>query len=334
MSDTAIEWTDKTWNPVVGCTKVSAGCKNCYAKQLHDQRHKAHREGKRVPDQYAKPFEQVQLMPDRLTDPLSWRKPCRVFVNSVSDLFHEDVPDGFIDRVFAVMGVAHWHTFQVLTKRPERMPHYFAETFQEPATPAGFVCGLDIPATPARTEDRWSRINAACDDIPTGAIKERCWAPDGDLIGRPAWPRKPFPNVWLGVSVENQAAADERVPHLLATPAAVRFLSCEPLLGPVDLSKWLKCEWYAGEEKAANTIPPSTYHPARLRPRVDWVIVGCESGPRRRPMDEAWAASLVDQCRAADVACFVKQLDVKGRVCGEADEFPQSLRLRTFPTAG
>jgi protein gp37 len=120
----SIEWTDATWNPVVGCTKVSPGCKNCYAKTLHDLRHKAHGEGKKVPAQYAHPFEVVQLMPDRLTDPLSWRKPRKVFVNSVSDLFHKDVPDEFLDWVFAVMALAPRHTFQVLTKRADRMREY------------------------------------------------------------------------------------------------------------------------------------------------------------------------------------------------------------------
>lgn len=316
MADTSIEWTDKTWNPVVGCTKVSPGCKNCYAKTLHDLRHKAKLAGKPMPAQYAHPFEVVQLMPDRLTDPLSWRKPQRVFVNSVSDLFHNDVPFDFIDRVFAVMVIAHWHTFQVLTKRPDRMAAYFAETYQVPARPAGFVCGIDVPATPARTEDRWARINFACDDIMINSrrIPERCWTEDGSLIGRPAWPRRPLPNVWLGVSVENQAAADERIPHLLRTPAAVRFISCEPLLGPVNLGPWLgpwTCDKHDGKSGPGSYCGSicRDYAPyGKSRGPVDWVIVGGESGPDSRHCRTEWVRSIVEQCKAASVACFVKQL--------------------------
>jgi protein gp37 len=128
MSDhSAIAWTDATWNVSIGCTRVSPGCKACYAYALHDMRHEAHGRGKRVPLQYAKPFKEVQLMPDRLTAPLHWRKPRRVFVNSMSDLFHEDVPDEFIDRVFAVMALAKRHTFQVLTKRADRMRDYVSD---------------------------------------------------------------------------------------------------------------------------------------------------------------------------------------------------------------
>ncbi len=282
-ANSAIEWTDATWNPVVGCDKVSPGCAHCYAKQLHDKRHKAHQAGKAVPAQYARPFEVVQLMPDRLDDPIGWRSPRRVFVNSVSDLFHDDVPFDFIDRVFATMGVAHWHTFQVLTKRPARMAEYFAETYQVPASPAGRVHGVDIPATPARIEDRWARINAACDDITIHRrrLPERCWTEDGNLVGRPAWPRRPFPNVWIGVSVENRKHGLPRVEDLRRTPAAVRFLSVEPLLenlGTLDLTG------------------------------IHWVIVGGESGPGARPCRPAWVRSVVEQCRAAGVAAFVKQL--------------------------
>jgi protein gp37 len=366
VGDSKIEWTDKTWNPVVGCTKVSAGCKNCYAKALHDQRHKAHGEGKAVPAQYAKPFEVVQLMPERLRDPLSWRKPQRVFVNSVSDLFHQDIPDEFIDKVFAVMGVAHWHTFQVLTKRPERMAAYFAEKFQVPAVSAGFIAGIDIPATPARVEDRWSRINAACDELGGPLLKhDRFWTPEGELIGRPAWPRKPFGNVWLGASVENQAAADQRIPHLLATPGAVRFLSCEPLLGPVDLSRWLPdpegevpCDEYDAANHAtaeydglvqcAECGHPKTHHRAH---GLGWVIVGGESGPGARPMAVEWARSLVKQCKAAGAPVFVKQMgsnptsgngsqsgiidlkvrNIKDKKGGDPVEWPEDLRVRQFP---
>lgn len=257
MGVTGIEWTNRTWNPVVGCTKVSTGCKNCYAKTLHDLRHKAHGAGKAVPAQYAKPFEEVQLMPERLRAPLSWKKPQRVFVNSVSDLFHEDVPDQFLDRVFAVMALAKQHTFQVLTKRAERMKKYIT--------------------TRLRIEsiyDQWHEFS-------------------GDPREADAWP---LPNVWLGVSVENQAAADERIPHLLKTPAAVRFLSCEPLLGKLKLM-------------VVGTGPQSVtpLHPDERGAQLSWVIVGGESGPGARPMEVGWARSIVEQCGGAGVPVFVKQ---------------------------
>ena len=264
MGATGIEWTDRTWNPVVGCTKVSPGCKNCYAKTLHDQRHKAFHEGKAVPSQYKEPFETVQLMPHRLTEPLSWRKPQRIFVNSVSDLFHEDVPFAFLDQVFTTMAGAKRHTFQILTKRPERMEEYI---------------GI-----------RWG---------------------DGKL--------EPLPNVWLGTSVENQAAADERIPHLLATPAAVRFLSCEPLLGPINLTRlWLPDRsgyWNALDGrltvKATGVNGNSDFWVTTEKPitgSVGWAIAGGESGPGARPMEIEWPRSLLAQCKAAGVAFFMKQL--------------------------
>ena len=272
MADSSIEWTDKVWNPVVGCTKVSQGCKNCYAKTLHDRRHKAYKEGggywnngQPIPAQYAEPFEAVQLMPERLTDPLHWRKPQRVFANSVSDLFHPDVPFEFIDRVFAVMALSPRHTYQILTKRPERMQEY-----------------LTYP-------DRLLAIAVETfglkKSIPNGALNEP--------MLRKLWP---LPNVWLGTSVENQEAADKRIPHLLETPAAVRFLSCEPLLGPVDLEPYL---WEAaGPEWAGKNL---------AEPGIDWVITGGESGRGTRPMRALWARDLRDQCAVADVPFFFKQ---------------------------
>jgi protein gp37 len=262
MADTSIEWTDKTWNPVVGCTKVSQGCKNCYAKMLHDKRHKAYQEhggifpanGRPIPAQYAEPFETVQLKPERLLDPLRWRKPARVFVNSVSDLFHPDVPDEFIDEVFAVMAIAKQHTFQILTKRPERMAVYLNYRWRVDHIYAQWYGFSDQPA---------------------------------ELQG---WP---LPNVWLGTSVENQEAGDKRIPHLLETPAAVRFLSCEPLLGPVQLFN------VGGWENAAHWWGRNI--------KLDWVIVGGESGPGARPMHPDWARSLRDQCSSAGVPFFYKQ---------------------------
>ena len=221
---TGIAWTDSTWNPVVGCQKVSEGCRNCYAKDLHDLRHKAHQEGKRMPAQYAQPFNVVQLLEDRLEMPLHWRKPRRIFVNSVSDLWHDAVPFTFITRVFDAMRRAHWHTFQVLTKRAERM----------------FT---------------WS------------------------LLMQQPWPE----NVWLGVSVENQGMAHKRIGYLNQVPAALRFVSCEPLLGPLDLNGSL------GQDG------------------VQWVIAGGESGRAARPMHVDWARGLRDQCVRDGVPFFFKQ---------------------------
>lgn len=278
MADTNIEWSDKVWNPTVGCTRVSEGCRNCYAFQLHDMRHKAYKAGKRLPLQYAKPFKELQLMPDRLTDPLSWRKPQKVFVNSVSDLFHDDVPDDFLCEVFKVMGKAKQHTFQVLTKRAGRMQKFMREQ-----TNAHAIRMLEDP--------------------------EFCVQ----------WP---YPNVWLGVSVENQAAADERIPLLLQTPAAVRFLSCEPLIGPVRLGGWcVTCKGLVGTMGAkchADTVWP------------DWVIVGGESGHGARPIHPDWVRSLRDQCRQTNTAFFFKQW---GEWC-PSDHAPEPVAVPTTILAG
>lgn len=185
----AIEWTDATWNPVTGCTKVSEGCKFCYAERITDRR--------------GEDFRKVVLHPDRLEIPLHWKQSRRVFVNSMSDLFHEEIPIEFLADVFAVMHEAWFHIFQVLTKRAE----YMAKTLGS----AGF----------------W--------DLVRIAQQQRTDRRGGILMDT----RNPLANVWLGVSVENQERADERIPWLLRTPAAVRFLSVEPLLGPVDLTPWV-----------------------------------------------------------------------------------------------
>ena len=240
MSDNShIEWTDATWNPVTGCTKVSPGCDHCYAERVTERFH-----GKGS-------FAKVTLHPGRLDQPLRWRRPRRVFVNSMSDLFHQDVPDELIVKAFAVMTLAPQHTFQVLTKRHGRMRSLLSGDFSGQITRTL----LDDPQF-ARL-GRWP--------VPSGGV---------------SWP---LPNVWLGVSVENQQWADIRIPELLHTPAAVRFLSCEPLLGPVN-------------------IPSQSF----LR-RLDWVIVGGESGPNARPMHPQWARDLRDQCQAAGVPFFFKQ---------------------------
>jgi protein gp37 len=221
---TAIEWTDATWNPVTGCTKVSLGCAHCYAERITE------RFGRQK-------FTDVVLHPERLDIPLRWKKPRRVFVNSMSDLFHEDAPDEFIGKVWEVMEEASAHTFQILTKRAGRM-------------------------------HMW--------------VDEKAHAY--------------LPNVWLGVSVEDQERADERIPLLVDTPAAVRFVSCEPMLGPVDIRESLTVDWRGNNQEAPDGLPA-----------LDWVIVGGESGPGARPMQPEWARSIRDQCVAAGVPFFFKQ---------------------------
>jgi protein gp37 len=268
--DTNISWTDKVWNPVVGCTRVSRGCDHCYAFQVHDQRHIAWKRGRfpNAPEQYHQPFSQVQLMPDRLEDPLRWRKPARVFVNSMSDLFHPSVPFSFIAQVWATMALAPQHTFQVLTKRPERVAGFLKAT-------ALYSVVLDMA-----NEIRLRRPKLG--DIP---------------ISNPA--RFPLPNVWIGTSVEDQAAADERIPHLMRVPAAVRFLSCEPLLGPVDV--WAPIQ--AAERDGVELVSWTRENPHY----VNWVIAGGESGRHHREMNLEWARSLRDQCVDAGVPFFFKQ---------------------------
>ena len=207
MSSTRIDYLTDTWSPVIGCTHSgSPGCDRCWARELHDMRHRARLAGKHLPVQYAKPFSTIQLREHWLAEPLSWRKPRkRVGVCFGGDLFHADVPDSFIDRVFAVMALCPQHTFLLLTKRAERMRAYLA-------------------------------LAADCDDITVAACEMA--GRDFDFHNEPRL-ELPLSNVWLGVTAEDQPRADERIPLLLQTPAAHRWVSLEPLLGPVDLRPWL-----------------------------------------------------------------------------------------------
>jgi protein gp37 len=295
---TGIEWTDATWNPVRGCSRVSEGCRNCYAEGVAarfsgpGQPYEGFADRARTGSKWT---GDVALVPRALRLPLSWRKPKRIFVNSMSDLFHKGLTDGEILRVMMVIWQAPHHTFQVLTKRPERMRAWFEawndveEGDYEPKLARG------PEATRAAHTSGRSRIFASMLESmgtpPPGAA-----FPTYDWAGGPRWwSTAPAPNLWLGVSVENQAAADERIPHLLAVPAAVRFLSCEPLLGPVDLHSAL-CR----ETGSCPTCP-------QCLGGIHWVIAGGESGPGARPMHPAWARRLRDQCDAAVVPFFFKQ---------------------------
>jgi len=226
MAKTKIEWAEKVWNPVTGCTKVSEGCRNCYAERM--AKRLAGRCGyPEAPNQFS-----VTMHPEKLEEPLHWKKPARIFVDSMGDLFHPQVPDTFIDQVFWIMMMAPIHTFIILTKRPKRMVEWVNKDYQNP-----------------------------------------------------------LPNVWLGASVEDQKTADERIPWLLQTPAAVRFVSVEPMLGPVDLK--MTVHFIGG------SIGVKDWHP-------DWTICGGETGPGARPIQLEWAESLLNQCLAANIPFFFK----------------------------
>lgn len=279
---TKIEWTDATWNPVRAtsgrwhCTKVSEGCANCYAERLN-----VRFGGPR----YVHGADLITIDESALLQPLRWRRPRRVFVCSMTDLFHEGLTDSQICGVFAVIALAGQHTFQVLTKRAERMRL--------------LLCDPETPRLVRRLASFQLGKEFTC-----------------------PWP---LPNVWLGVSAENQDRANERIPELLETPADVRFVSCEPLLGPVDLREYIGYASYSGNipgrcvdidgmslhsEKKCGTCgwgyPNDPDLPGRV-PGLDWVIAGGESGPGARPMHPDWARSLRDQCAAAGVAFHFKQ---------------------------
>lgn len=277
MSDnTKIEWTDATWNPITGCSVVSAGCKHCYAMKLAGTRlqHHPSRAGLTV-DTKAGPVwtGEVRFNEQWIDQPLRWSKPRMVFVCAHADLFHPSVPLEWVDKVFAVMALAKRHTFQVLTKRPERMREYLADLH---------------PGS-----KRVLSIRTAT-------------APFMALAGNPAWPiRFPLPNVWLGVSVEDQAAADDRIPMLLDTPAAVRWISAEPLLGPVDLNRILVNQERGFHGSALHEQHDDCYYQSNAQ--LDWVVVGGESGHGARPMQGDWVRKIRDQCAEAGVPYLFKQ---------------------------
>jgi len=304
MADkTKIEWTEATWNPITGCTLVSEGCRHCYAARLAATRLRDHPSRKGLAranaSGEAKFTGEVRFNEDWLDQPLRWRRPRRVFVCAHGDLFHESVPDEWIDKVFAVMALAPQHTFQVLTKRPERMREYLER-------------------------DPRDAINAEA-----GVISD--WSEMTEVRG---WP---LPHVWLGTSVEDQATADARIPHLLATPAAVRFVSAEPLLGAVDLTAHLwgraePCPGCPGDADCdCGSLPR---HMLGEEPDLSWVIVGGESGPGARPMHPDWARSLRDQCQAAGVPFFFKQWGAWAAIEDDGGSWVDEWRVRNDGTMG
>lgn len=293
---TKIQWTDETWNPVTGCTRVSEGCRNCYI-----ERTPAFRIAKR---KFVNGTIPIILHHDRLDQPKHWKKRRRVFVNSLSDLFHDDVPEEYIVQVFTTMANAQWfhgHQFQVLTKRPERMKRIVE------ALGAGIA-----------EQAKGNKLHFAF----------------------------PLHNIWLGVSVEDQKTADERIRLLLQTPATVRWISLEPMLGSVNIKPYLQAKF-----PIPGHLNLKAYQNSDTHNRLDWVVVGGESGPGARPCDLAWIRSIKDQCQEAGVPVFVKQLGaniaplkveagsvrerlfLKDKKGGDMAEWPEDLRVRQWPAA-
>lgn len=285
MSSTSnIEWTGATWNCLAGCEAVSPGCAHCYAATM-TRRLEAMGQADYSGLTTDKHFNgKIRCLPHKLDIPLKRKKPTVYFVNSMSDLFHEDVPDEFIDKVFAVMALCPQHTFQVLTKRAERM-HAYTQRFLDNSTHLSrYGCWASDTAN-------WLTSNGLRKREPRDGGEDSDATYEALLNAFGGYRHGGFlPNVWLGVSAEDQQRADERIPWLLKTPAAVRFVSAEPLLGPIDfgLRNWADL----GRDDC----------------RLDWVIVGGESGPMPRPCCLSWIRLIVDDCQAAGVACFVKQL--------------------------
>ena len=273
MAQSKIEWTEATLNTFVGCTKIATGCLHCYAERIHNQRHRAYLAGKKMPKQYAEPFSKVQIIPERIEQPLHWRKPRKIFWCSMSDMFHPHIPFSELDKVFDVMNRTRHHTHQLLTKRPQHTLEYYKAT--------------EAPVF-------WEHL-------------------------------------WLGVSCSTQADADKSVPTILQIPAAVHYVSFEPLLEEIDL-KW-------------NIVYPSQRCSSHIRNEappigLGWVIVGCEklagNKPGRFCDDEKqwWSAcrSIVNQCKDAGVAVFVKQGPINGKVSSEPGDWDEDMRKREYPS--
>lgn len=251
------KYWDEPWNTVIGCTKCSPGCRECYAESLHNMRYEARLAGKKIPKQYNLPFDVIQLLDDRLDKPLHWRNPRTIFVNNMGDTFHKEVPFGFIEKIRGIaakcISKGLKHRFLFLTKRPD-VAYEFTR-----------------------------------------------WMAGGDDISIAEWPQ----NCWLGTTICNQAEADKNAPIHMQIPGN-KWWSLEPLLGPVDFL----------------SIPtPQPFN-------IDHIVIGCESGPNRRPCKLEWVISLVEQCKAAGVKVFVKQVSINGRVSKKMSEWPESVRVR------
>jgi protein gp37 len=348
MTKTKIEWATDVWNVTSGCSPIMTGCRHCWAKEMH-RRLRAMGQPK-----YDHDFGEVRCHPSELEKPLHWRKPRRVFVDSMSDLFHDKVPASFIVEVFGVMAVAgggfqnlrpytikeppsdkypngvmviknrgvdtHYgpHVFQLLTKRISRARNLLTSPqFRENVSAAAY----------RRAHDR-TDAGYLSDCI---SAKNRAWAP-----GR-AGRKWPLPNVHLGYSASTQDDLERGIEDLLATPAAVRWLSLEPLVGPVRFDWCEECNRHGlgrhGSDQPDEWGDERECGPSQMFPPINWVVVGCESGPNARPMELDWARSIVEQCKAAGVPVFVKQLQIDGKLSKNPDEWPEDLRVREYPNA-
>lgn len=284
---TGIPYCDETWNPVVGCTKIASGCKYCWAERLHNQRHRALWGGKLLPAQYGKSFDKVQLLKRRLDIPLHWRKPRRIFVNSMSDTFHEDVPFEFIGKLFQVIDKCDRHTFQIFTKRFARMAEFCHESV--------------LPI--------WT--------------------------GRNKLPK----NVHVFFSVSTQKELDKALPCLMSIPAAIRGFSFEPLVEPIWLPRSYCTECGVTTRDSHNQGcaygSGGSCHCGKYLSyasvKLDALIVGSESGPNRRPCKLEWVRDIAWQCKEAGVCCYVKQLNIDGKVVTDPNLFTEDLRIREYP---
>ena len=278
---TKINWCDETWNPITGCTPISPGCAHCYAKKMAN----------RLKGRYGYPKDDpfgLVIHEDRFRQPRKWKLPKRIFVCSMGDLFHEELPFEWIAKVLLSAAKAPQHQYLLLTKRP------------------GYV----------REFDEWSE---------TIGVDRGCWLSP--------WQK----NLWLGVSCENQEWADKRIPHLLKIPAAVRWLSLEPLLGPIDLigdlSGGLRCDQcgYTNRDAGIHMDHSICTNKYGGHGWANWVVVGCESGQGRRPCKLEWVRKIVEQCEEANVPVWVKQIEIDGKVETDMDKFPKELQVRELP---
>jgi len=295
MGKTKIEWTDETINPIIGCSKISAGCENCYAERMAARLATM----PHTKDRYAgitkggKWTGKTKLVESELLKPLKWRKSKRVFLGSMTDLFHESVEYSDIDKILCIMSITRHITYQILTKRPDRMEDYFS-TRDAPGDVA-----IDWLMSVVGEEAFYEKYDDfVCDYFMTEGINR--------------------PNLWLGVTAENQEQADIRIPILLKVPAAKRFVSVEPMLEEINISHYLPqycCNGYECGCGGSVIEPP---------PFLDWVIVGGESGSGARPMNPDWARSIRDQCKDVGVPFFFKQMSGKAPI-------PATLQIKEFP---
>ncbi|HEX2868661.1 MAG TPA: DUF5131 family protein [Ignavibacteriales bacterium] len=285
LNKSAIPYVDYSWGVVDGCTKKSEACANCYAEAIANRFWKD------------RPFSQVMTHPERLLAPINTKKPGRVFVAPMGDLFHEKIPFDFIDQVFAVMALCPQHTFLILTKRPKRMLEYYNSEFRE------------------------ALIEGAMQKILSEIHGRKEWISEESFFFRD------LENLWVGTTVENQKRADERISDLLKVSAAIHFISGEPLLGEMDIEQYLypACPVCGNTDLRRSSLGPdyfacdgdcdcTAYENEEMRPKLNLVIIGCESGPGKRETDIVDVINLIYQCEKAGTKVYVKQLDIDGKI--------------------